>query len=216
MSAQAYPLAWPPGWKRAAHRRNGKFRDGAQWISVAKAVARVISELRRLGVESHTIIISSNIETRVDGLPRSDRRVDIADPGVAVYWTDPDSGQQRCMAIDLYTWVSDNIAAIAATIAAMRAIERHGGATILNRAFQGFQALPSATTTALNAKTAADVLHRRTGRAAAMILADREVARAAYREAANVAHPDRGGTTSDFQLIHEAKRVLEAHFGGAL
>jgi DnaJ-domain-containing protein 1 len=34
-------------------------------------------------------------------------------------------------------------AAIAATLKAMRAIERHGGATILDRAFAGFKELPA-------------------------------------------------------------------------
>ena len=48
----------------------------------------------------------------------------------------------RCMAIDRYTRVADNLAAIAATLEAMRAIERHGGGTILERAFLGFAALP--------------------------------------------------------------------------
>ena len=45
------------------------------------------------------------------------------------------------MAIDRYHRVADNLAAIAATIEAMRAIERHGGAEILNRAFTGFTAI---------------------------------------------------------------------------
>ena len=47
------------------------------------------------------------------------------------------------MAIDAYAEVADNLAAIAATLEAMRAIERHGGAIILDRAFQGFAALPA-------------------------------------------------------------------------
>lgn len=44
----------------------------------------------------------------------------------------------------------------------------------------------------------------------------RELAREAYRQAAYAAHPDRGGSTEDFQLVQEAKRVLEAHFGASL
>ena len=47
------------------------------------------------------------------------------------------------MAIDQYFRVADNLAAIAATLEAMRAIERHGGAEILDRAFTGFTALPA-------------------------------------------------------------------------
>jgi hypothetical protein len=61
---------------------------------------------------------------------------------VAVYWIKTGRKQMKCMAIDRYGRVADNMAAIAATIEAMRAIERHGSAEILERAFLGFQALP--------------------------------------------------------------------------
>src|SRR6185437_2928884 len=71
--------------------------------------------------------------------PRSDRTP--SDPGVAVYWRE--GKNTRCMAIDRYSRVPDNLAAIAATLDAMRAIERHGGAEILDRAFTGFVALPA-------------------------------------------------------------------------
>jgi hypothetical protein len=47
------------------------------------------------------------------------------------------------MAIDQYDRVEHNLAAIAATLDAMRAIKRHGGAEILDRAFTGFTALPA-------------------------------------------------------------------------
>jgi hypothetical protein len=47
----------------------------------------------------------------------------------------------RCMAVDRYTTVADNLAALAATLEAMRAIERHGGAEILERTFSGFKQL---------------------------------------------------------------------------
>ncbi|KVD37855.1 hypothetical protein WJ41_22830 [Burkholderia ubonensis] len=63
--------------------------------------------------------------------------------GVAVYW-ETRAGARRVMAIDQYTRVADNLAAVAATLDAMRAIERHGGARILERAFTGFAALAAA------------------------------------------------------------------------
>ena len=43
------------------------------------------------------------------------------------------------MAIDAYTRTADNLAAVAATLEAMRAIERHGGAQILERAAREIQ-----------------------------------------------------------------------------
>jgi hypothetical protein len=87
------------------------------------------------------VVISTNLRTRLDGLPRGDQARP-SDVGAAVYWQ---KGKQpmRCMAIDAYDEVEDNLAAIAATLEAMRAIERHGGAAILDRAFTGFTALPA-------------------------------------------------------------------------
>jgi len=47
------------------------------------------------------------------------------------------------MAIDRYSTVEGNLAAIAATLDAMRAIERHGATVILERTFADFMALPA-------------------------------------------------------------------------
>ena len=69
--------------------------------------------------------------------------MDFHDPGVACYWKKGKDLSHKVMAIDNYQKVEDNLAAVAATLEAMRAIERHGGAVILERAFTGFQALPS-------------------------------------------------------------------------
>jgi hypothetical protein len=231
----AYPLAWPAGWPRtkAADRRYSRFntkepvyRDGVQaWkrttdVTVAGATARVLTELAHFGAERGDVVISTNIELRRDGLPRSDRRPP-DDPGVAVYW-ERDRGDRECMAIDLYTSVAGNLAAVAATIDAMRAIERHGGAQILKRAFQGFKALPSSTTPALNVETAAQVVASRAvsgpalGGVATSIIDDEQFAREYIRRAAAKAHPDAGGRAEDFQLVQEAKRVLSAHHGAQL
>lgn len=152
MSTPAYPLAWPVGWKRTqpGDRVPGHFgtrkasmpggykmlRD----ITIAEATDRLLSEMIRMGIPRNDIVVSTNLVLRMDGLPRSEQRAP-ADPGAAVYWRD--GAHQRCMAIDRYRSVEDNLAAIAATIEAMRAIERHGGAVILDRAFAGFAALPA-------------------------------------------------------------------------
>lgn len=154
---KAFPLSWPDGWKRTQYRNSAQFgktetkvNDQGQSmysqkkrLSVADAVGRVLGELRRMGIKDDDIIISTNVPLRLDGLPRSDQEP--RDPGVAVYWQ---KGKQamRCMAIDRYTRVADNLAAIAATLDAMRAIERHGGGQILERAFLGFAALPEKAT----------------------------------------------------------------------
>jgi hypothetical protein len=98
------------------------------------------------------------------------------------------------MAIDLYDRVADNLAAIAATLNAMRAIERHGGAQILERAFTGFDALP-----APDARDPFALLGLRPG-------ATPEVIQAKFRELARSRHPDTpGGSTAAFQDIQWAR-----------
>lgn len=128
---QEYPLAWPEGWPRAASRKKGQFLHERRELTYFRAEARATQELGRL-VEHTGLVISSNVIR--DREPK--------DPGVAMYWREKASGADRVIAIDIYTRAADNLAAIAATIEAMRAIDRHGGATILNRAFTGFTALP--------------------------------------------------------------------------
>lgn len=152
---QAYPLAWPAGWRRTppGSHTSAKFRKGkggwtegagyksAERVSLSEGLKRVYAELRTFGVPEHTIVVSSDLRLRADGQPYAVQATARLDQGVAVYWRE--GKQQRCMAIDRYDRLADNLAAIAATLDAMRAIERHGGATILDRAFMGFSALPS-------------------------------------------------------------------------
>ena len=125
---KAYPLSWPEGWRRTKIRSHALFNKpkapryandgqpismGKTRLSVADAVRRVLAEIERMGVKDNDIIISTNVPLRLDGMPRSDQEP--SDPGVAVYWQK--KGQQmRCMAIDRYHRVADNLAAVAATL----------------------------------------------------------------------------------------------------
>lgn len=150
MSIAAYPLTWPEGWPRARHREIAKFgkreqRNGNYTsllnLTVADGVRRVLDELETLGIGSDDLVISTNLPLRMDGRPRSDT-ANPADPGVSVWWQTR-NGERKVIAIDRYTRVADNLAAIAATLDAMRAIERHGGAEVQDRAFTGFTPLPA-------------------------------------------------------------------------
>jgi len=153
-------------------------------ITVSQAVDRLQQELVRMGVPLMDVVISTNLKVRRgDGLPMSDQRAP-DDPGAAAYWRD--GAHQRCMAIDRYTKVEDNLAAIAATLEAMRAIERHGGAAILDRAFTGFTALPApGQTTACGWREILGVGPEES---------DKAKVQDKYRRLAAVHHPDRGGS----------------------
>lgn len=117
----AYPLSWPDGWKRTApgFRASAKFSKYGAQLSIRDAVQRLIGELDRMGIPDRNVIVSTNVKPGLDGMPRSDARVPI-DPGAAVYWRKNEKQLMRCMAIDRYTRVADNLAAIAATLEAMR------------------------------------------------------------------------------------------------
>jgi hypothetical protein len=138
----ASPLTWPSGWPRtpADKRRRSKFQKDRRELSVANGTDRVLAELRALGVKSGGFIVSTNLLLRNDGLHRSGQG-EPRDPGAAVYWQ-LTGKPMNVMAIDHYDRVADNLGAIAATLEALRAVARHGGGMILERAFTGFAALP--------------------------------------------------------------------------
>lgn len=205
---KAYPLSWPEGWKRTTSRTAAAFsktrepiRDsqgqqvyqGKTRLSVADAVRRLLDELQRMRVHDWNVIISTNVPLRLDGFPRGDQEP--RDPGAAVYWKQKDGQPMRCMAIDRYTRVADNLAAIAATLEAMRAIERHGGATILDRAFLGFAALPEKASQPWR-----EVLGIDPQQSATLDLVESR-----YRALVKVHHPDAGGKEETFLSITQAR-----------
>ena len=209
MTPTRYPLQWPVGWKRTlpGQRQRGNFakrreaRPGGTWrpledVSIAEACERLLAELQRFGVPEFNVVISTNLQLRLDGLPRSGQ-AEPDDPGAAVYWRD--MGQDRCMAIDRYSRVAQNIAALAATIEAMRAIERHGGAAILDRAFTGFTALPAPIVAGMKRPWrevfgygAGDAVHR-------------SMVEEQFRVLASRRHPDKGGTDAQMAELNAAR-----------
>lgn len=146
----AYPLTWPQGKPRRAHgaRRQGRFSTTRNSVlktsgpvTIADAIERLQVELDRIGARN--VVLSSNLELRLDGLPRSGQSEPF-DPGVAVYFQL--AGKPHCLPCDTYTRAADNIAAVAAHIEATRAIERHGVASVA-KMFTGFRALPAPSST---------------------------------------------------------------------
>lgn len=128
-----YPLAWPIGRPRTSSRSRSQFR-----ITQANAVQDLAYEVERLG--GSQLVITTNIELRRDGLPRSDRGAP-RDPGVAVYFTY--RKKSKCFACDRWESVGENIRAIGQTIGALRGIERWGSGSMIEQAMQGFTALPA-------------------------------------------------------------------------
>jgi hypothetical protein len=205
--SERYPLSWPEGWKRTKreHRTVAKFAKRSasaavgnyvplRQLSVFEATQRIAYELDRLGVPDGDAIISTNLWLRLDGLPRGDQG-EPSDPGVAVYWVL--KNRKECIAIDRYTRVADNLAAIAATLEALRAIERHGGAEILERAFRGFTVIPERA----SGKSWRDVLELKGDGVTAEAIKDH------FRLLATTKHPDKGGTRDEFEELMWAREA---------
>ena len=193
----SYPLKWPPGWPRLpiSQRKGATFNVGGnstqRRLEIGDAVKRLYTELEAFGVHQESIVISTMLRPSLGREPPQTKDMD---PGVAVYWER--KGSRQCMAVDRYTRVADNLAAVAATLNAMRAIDRHGGATILDRAFTGFTALtgPQEPWVTLGVDRFAGITEIKD----------------AYRRKAAICHPDKGGDAEEFKRVTQARdKMLE-------
>jgi DnaJ-domain-containing protein 1 len=101
------------------------------------------------------------------------------------------AGKPRCLACDRWLRVADNIAAIAAHIYAIRAVDRYGVGT-MEQAFAGYAALP--------ASSEEWWLVLGVGRDASEDEVD-----TAYRRLAREHHPDVGGDTNHMARLNAAR-----------
>lgn len=199
----AYPLSWPPSWPRTDvgrrqkapfHRKGAPGQFGGRSIlnlSMSDVVGQLYGELKLIGVGDYNVIVSTNVELRMDGLPYSNRAAP-ADPGAAVYFKL--KGKPCVLACDKWTRVEDNLSAIARHIEALRGQERWGVGSV-EQAFAGYTALPAPGSAGSMAwYSIIGVPHD----------APASRIREAYRAAALEAHPDRPGGS------HEAMSRLNA------
>ena len=207
-----YPLTWPAGRPRrpAADRKDSPFgttkENRAGWrekvsLPVSAAVDRVLAELRIFG--ARYILISTDVELRKDGIPRSNRP-EPADPGAAVYFTK--DGRPYCLACDTFRRVADNLAAIAGHVEATRRQLRYGVATA-EESLRAFQALPPPSAE----RPWRDVLELRD-------VEPRELTDAAvdqaFRRLARERHPDRGGSDAMMAELNVARARAVAEIRG--
>ena len=193
---QRYPLSWPVGWKRTrpgnrtrARFRKGKTNWGDQALTVWDGMTRLRGELRRLGGAQE--LASTNVVLRLDGLPRSGQPQP-KDPGAAVYFQL--KGKPRCLACDRWDRVADNLAAIAAHISAIRAVDRYGVGT-LDQAFAGYAQLRSSAEADWHLVLGVDQG------------ADKDEIEDAFRRLARKHHPDVGGDPGEMVRINQARQA---------
>lgn len=203
----AYPLQWPGHRRRTPNdeRKPAAFGTSVHqpdrgWntkkkLSIAEALHRLITELdkyTRIGhairVPKESIVVSSDVPIRKDGLPYSNMREPV-DPGVAVYFKL--DGKDYCLPCDKWDKVADNIAAIAAHVCAMRGIERWGVGES-HDVYTGFKALPE--------KSSADHLTW-WNILGVPVNADESAVKEAYRSLSKKYHPDTSGTGDSEKFI---------------
>ncbi len=199
-----WPLNWPMGWPRHGSRRMSTFKF--KGLTFGGARNALIVEVKRIG--GTQLCLSSNLRVRPDGLPYADNRR-IEDPGVAVYFQ---RGKRPvCMARDAYDTVAGNLRSLSLAIQYLRGLERHGGAIMVDRAFDGFTALPAPGT-----KTPwREVLRIEPESLEAMAPVLRYAhVRQAYLRRAQFVHPDMGGTNEQMAEVNaaweEAQREVPA------
>lgn len=208
MAARAYPLQWPDGWGRtpSAARRRSPYK-----VLPEKAIRELVRSLELLGARTGSIVISTNVPQRRDGLPYMDhKRPD--DPGVAVFWTMMQvddhkmaSAVDRVMACDRWLEMHENVRAIGLAVDGLRSIERAGASQILNRAFSAFGALPAAA--APRSRPWWEVLEIPEAAIGALSVA---MIDARYRELTPKAHPDKGGSDAAMAELTAARDQARA------
>lgn len=194
---EAYPLAWPDGWPRTpeADRKDGRSsfkRPGARWArepwTFTAARDALLEEVWRHRPTS--VVLSSNFQPGKNGPVEGRRRPD--DEGVAVYFQR--NGKPYVMASDRYHDAEGNMRSLTLALEAMRQLERHGGGTMMERAYEGFAALPAP-------KRPHEILGVRADATEAEI-------KAAWRVRIADHHPDRGGTQAGASEVNAARDAM--------
>jgi hypothetical protein len=202
---------WPGELCTAGQRHASPF--SAPWSDTQERLAR---EARLIGGQQLVIQLAiSEAEIRRDGWPYAAARPE--HPGVIVVVADSDHGRLS-WATDRYTSFQANTRAVALSMEALRAVDRHG--VMQGRQYAGFRELPDGDTSQLMGVQTASLLIARTAGwrgpdIPSRIIHSADVREQAYREAAKRAHPDSGGDTEAFRGLKQAKDVLDKHEGGS-
>jgi hypothetical protein len=179
-----YPLHWPEGLPRTVVKASSQLRT-----TLSAAVRNVKTSLEMFGRDSGSKVSNISATSNVGGLAFEAPK----DTGVAV-WFEWD-GEMRCIAVDRYAKIEDNLQAIHHIIEARRTEVRHGGLHIARQTFKGFTALPAPSgeswwqVLGVDQDSSLDVIE------------------AHYRTKAKAAHPDSGGSTAAMARLNAAREA---------
>ena len=194
MTIPAFPLQWPDGLPRTERKAASQFRT-----SLSAALKNVKTSLELFAKDSGKAVTEIVLSSNAGGLDLNQP----SDTGVAAWFAW--DGQQRCIAVDRYPKVEDNLQAIHHILEARRTEMRHGGLHIVRQTFKGFTALPAPP----GRKSWREVLGFRPDER----LAGSATIDARYRELAAKAHPDKGGSTEQMAELNRARAEAKAAIG---
>jgi hypothetical protein len=218
------PIERWPG-ERTKERRDHRFRisyeaswgrgsrSGVDWRATTNLLARELEHLSAKDILLQMAVGDRDI--RNDGWIKANARP--SHPGVIL--TFESKYGPLSYPCDTFTDWQANVRAIAKALEALRMVDRYG-VTRRGEQYRGWKQLPPAggSTATMTAEVAAnliaDVIMAEVGVSPEELLDNVGDFRQAYRDAAKRVHPDTPtGSTTAFQLLQEAKAVLDAHHG---
>lgn len=222
---------WPGKRTPADDRAYSRFRRHGQWdtetnryigrgdIPWPATLLLLERELNQLGADSVVFQIDlRESDIRLDGLPRADARP--TDPAVIISFKSK-HGPLRYFCDQFRGW-QDNVRAIALGLEALRKVERYG-ITHRGEQYAGWKQLgPSSGVVEGVVRHFADVreaarfiLEKSVGPVDGdslidILLKDKRYRNEKFLQAAQVLHPDKGGSRAEWDSLTEARRMVES------
>lgn len=203
-------LSWPRKATPSSERKGRAFR-----ATLSNTYSDLFVELRHVAADGNIVfeVGLREQDIRLDGRPRADAPRP-SFPGIILHIENTMHGPLQFICDDCTTW-EHNLRAIVMNMQALRAIERYG-VSKRGQQYQGWKQLPGPMVTpkTISVEYAASLIAR-VGEfpSTAGILGNATAMKDAYRTAAKKLHPDAGGSESNWQLLQQAKAILDAHHG---
>lgn len=124
-----YPLAWPEHQRRTQNRVKSAFK-----VEFSTAQRNVLTSLRLFAQDTNTKLEDARITASVGLMDMTAP----TDPGIAVWFVW--DGEVRCIAVDRYLTVRENLQALHHVLEARRTEFRHAGIEMVRTTFRGFRA----------------------------------------------------------------------------
>lgn len=201
------PDKWPGvnDGKRVLTPRRPKALFKAGWGSTIVELKRECVLLKARDITLGIDIRAGDI--RQDGGVRADARIANSDVVLSLISKD----QRLVFPCDAFDWWQDNVRAIALAMGDLRRVDRYR--VNAGRQYEGFRAIgagaPPPPPSQLTREAAAAILEKWSELPAVTLEFDAQTLKVAARLARNKAHPDKGGTATDFEEVQKAIEVLE-------